>query len=643
LVLGGVLNSTKELIEPFFDIDFYGAQIERIRVKEPSLTEHYLNSGWKLGLDPSREFSTYGYLLFHEDVLAAGINPLVHYLLFGKSENRIVIPSADFKITNLVDEESSYYSPRLYPFLSHIEHFVRVPPVLTKLFQDIYATQLGFSTKKPGTSWFDEDYYLRTNPDLANYESSAFHHFAHHGFLEGRAPSLEFEESTKAARVPREIGELRARYIFNTSPISPNIPPARPPEQANQAMGLDSGLDNFRTLLLRGSSEVVIAIGHDDYKIAVGGIQKAAEYESSFFASRNINYLYLFPAIGLLRMRDASEELSLRLNLNGTTLSGSFDLAQILTLLKTGLAGKRVVNLTMHSVYGHSKKMLIPIIHHVNAENLSWFIHDYVLKCSSPQLLLNNVTFCGDPPLGSQMCSICVHGSSRSSHVEDTREIFESFEWNVYSPSSAGRKIMMQGSNPVSVDIKVLPHGELVESKKGKFRSWKNTEPKRLRIAFVGHPSASKGWLEFLALSNSKHSEHFDFFFFGVSELDKVHNNISRVSVKSSVTAIELRTKLGLKRIDAVFSWPVWPETFHFVGFEVMEAGLPIISSHSSGNLFDSATKHGYLISYERFEDLLADEGLGSRIRNFTKENSENASLEFKFSGLTPGALASER
>ena len=634
------MNPSKELIEPFFDIDFYGAQIDRIRVNEISLTEHYLNSGWKLGLDPSIEFSTYGYLLFNEDVLEAGINPLVHYLLFGMSENRIVIPSADFKISNLVDEESSYYFPRLSPFLRNIVHFVRVPPVLTKLFQDIYATQLGFSTKKPVTSWFDEEYYLRINPDVANYESSAFHHFAHHGFVEGRAPSLEFEELSKAARVPREIGELRARYIFNTSPNSNNYPP---PEQANEPMGLDSGLDNLRNLLFRGSSEVVIAIGHDDYKIAVGGIQKAAEYESSFFSSRNINYLYLFPAIGLLRMRDASEELSLRINLNGTALSGSFDLAQILTLLKIGLDEKRVVNLTMHSVYGHSKKMLLPIIQQVNAENLTWFIHDYALKCSSPQLLLNNVTFCGDPPLGSQICSICVHGSSRIRHVEDTREILEAFDWSVYSPSSAARKIMIKGSNPVSVDIKVLPHGELLESKRGKFRSRKNTDSKRLRIAFVGHPSASKGWLEFLALSNSKHSEHFDFYFFGVSELDKVHKNIFRVSVKSSESAIELRTKLGLKKIDAVFSWPVWPETFHFVGFEVMEAGLPIISNHSSGNLFDSATKHGYLISYERFEDLLADEGLGSRIRRFTKENSENASLEFKFSGLTPGALASER
>ena len=49
---------------------------------------HYLTEGWKLGYDPSLNFSTKSYLQFHGDVNAAGINPLLHYLNSGKKENR---------------------------------------------------------------------------------------------------------------------------------------------------------------------------------------------------------------------------------------------------------------------------------------------------------------------------------------------------------------------------------------------------------------------------------------------------------------------------------------------------------------------------------------------------------------------------
>jgi hypothetical protein len=198
---------------------------------------------------------------------------------------------------------------------------------------------------------------------------------------------------------------------------------------------------------------------------------------------------------------------------------------------------------------------------------------------------------------------------------------------------------MNQGSNPAGVQIEVLPHGELFESTTKTTQTDKTLDERRLRIAFVGHPATSKGWLEFLALVNSRHSEIFDFFFFGVSKVGNNYEKITRVPVRASVNGESLRRKLAQNRIDVIFSWPVWPETFHFVGYEAMEAGLPIISNSFSGNLVDSASKQGYLIAYNRFDDLLDDESLESRIRDFIKVNSGRPSLEFSYSGLTPGVF----
>jgi glycosyltransferase involved in cell wall biosynthesis/GT2 family glycosyltransferase len=50
---------------------------------------HFLRKGWREGRDPSSAFSTSWYLDQYADVRSAGINPLVHYLRFGRDEGRL--------------------------------------------------------------------------------------------------------------------------------------------------------------------------------------------------------------------------------------------------------------------------------------------------------------------------------------------------------------------------------------------------------------------------------------------------------------------------------------------------------------------------------------------------------------------------
>lgn len=54
-----------------------------------TLLAHYLSTGWEQGRDPSRHFSTDFYLRAYEDVAESGINPLVHYIRYGRAEGRI--------------------------------------------------------------------------------------------------------------------------------------------------------------------------------------------------------------------------------------------------------------------------------------------------------------------------------------------------------------------------------------------------------------------------------------------------------------------------------------------------------------------------------------------------------------------------
>lgn len=72
----------------FFDPEHYRKVSGTASFTKESGLDHYLESGWREGLDPSMEFSTQGYLDLYPDVAEAGINPLLHYVLSGRFENR---------------------------------------------------------------------------------------------------------------------------------------------------------------------------------------------------------------------------------------------------------------------------------------------------------------------------------------------------------------------------------------------------------------------------------------------------------------------------------------------------------------------------------------------------------------------------
>ena len=81
-----------------FDTQWYLKQYPDIAnnpesAKNPVL--HYLQLGGFEGRNPSEEFDTLWYLEQYEDVALEGFNPLIHYILHGKSEGRLSKPLSD--------------------------------------------------------------------------------------------------------------------------------------------------------------------------------------------------------------------------------------------------------------------------------------------------------------------------------------------------------------------------------------------------------------------------------------------------------------------------------------------------------------------------------------------------------------------
>ena len=74
----------------YFDKNYYFIQLSETEktIKNLDLIEHYMNEGWKKGYNPSSKFNTNKYLEINKDIKELGINPLEHYLKYGKKEKR---------------------------------------------------------------------------------------------------------------------------------------------------------------------------------------------------------------------------------------------------------------------------------------------------------------------------------------------------------------------------------------------------------------------------------------------------------------------------------------------------------------------------------------------------------------------------
>lgn len=104
----------------FFDAGYYAAQVEEEEFCSPEeAVQHYHETGWRSGLNPHPLFNTKYYLKNNGDVANRNINPLMHFVFSGISENRITSP--DFDNNFYV----STYGSQIPVGISAIQYYVR--------------------------------------------------------------------------------------------------------------------------------------------------------------------------------------------------------------------------------------------------------------------------------------------------------------------------------------------------------------------------------------------------------------------------------------------------------------------------------------------------------------------------------------
>jgi hypothetical protein len=152
---------------PYFDEMFYRRTYPGVVLSGEQALRHYMTKGWKKGLRPSAKFDGDGYLDLYPDVEAAQINPLVHYLRFGKAEGRFALPPFG-------------YLRKLHPVTERSR----------------------FRSLVLDSGLFDREFYLRTYPDINPQSVDPLDHYIDYGYREWRRTHPDFDARWYADNYP---------------------------------------------------------------------------------------------------------------------------------------------------------------------------------------------------------------------------------------------------------------------------------------------------------------------------------------------------------------------------------------------------------------------------------------------------------
>ena len=607
------------------DRDYYAGQLREAGIdpKGADLALHYWREGAAMGLDPSPDFSTSHYVSAHEDVVAAGINPFVHYLEEGRKEGRSTKGQVAPVERPNVEEEP-------------------LPPVEAASrksakndHRDLIATA------------FDASYYLAANPDVAAAKVDPLDHFMSNGWREGRNPNLSFSVShyldfypdvaeaginpflhylmagKAEGRTPRHDLGFRYDIIASMQPLEKRIEHARasaPKRVRTEPAKLREALRGATRLETQG---LYISVSHDDFTENFGGVQLVLMRESAAVDAKGFDHLHIFPAIPLQVAEIDVADPVVGVLLNRKRI-GFFTVSEVEQELYQAAPRIRSAPFVIHSLIGHRADALAAALKAASCTSGYYWVHDYSSVCTGYTLLRNDVEFCGGPAPTSTACAICVYGDLRVAQMKAHEVLFEELDLTVLAPSEAALDVWKASASAVAPAI-VHEHLK-VDYAPAKTETAKKTRP--LRVAYVGQPVAHKGWPVFKELTlRFGDDARYEFFHVGKGP-QGIPGTFREVAVGADDLDKMVRTLRDLE-IDVAIIWSLWPETFCIAAVEALRAGATVVTFKDSGNVAAIVRKTGFGAVLDSEDELNALFETGEVVDLAARARPERLTAEF--------------
>jgi len=191
-----------------FDVDYYNEQLgARLSLKDA--IKNYLFDGYKKGYNPSMWFDNNYYLETYKDIKDNDLNPLVHYLYFGKRENRKCKPvsseDVSLEVLNKVIKskmfDTNYYNKQVS------KHYNEANAIRDYF---IYGVEKGID---PSES-FSTNYYLTAYPDVKESNMNPLLHYIIYGKTEGRRCKEQVIKDINVVSY-KDIREINSSGLFD--------------------------------------------------------------------------------------------------------------------------------------------------------------------------------------------------------------------------------------------------------------------------------------------------------------------------------------------------------------------------------------------------------------------------------------------
>ncbi|HSF93890.1 MAG TPA: hypothetical protein VLA52_02610 [Thermohalobaculum sp.] len=562
-----------------FDADFYRRQCGENVPDHTDLLQHYLDIGWKQGRDPAPWFSTSAYLAGNPDVELAGINPLAHFVQYGRREGRVAgiarMPEAPATPEHCGPESAADEAARIAETIApHFDagFYLAVNPDVAEAGQDpvLHYVNQGWREGRDPTRGFSTSYYLDSSPDVRAEGLNPFWHF----IVAGR------EEN----RLPAEPGGYKAQILKALVPLEQTVESWCKARRDSARADAQELAEVLKRTLRRGSGRLLVGFAHDDYRNNVGGVQLCILREEQAALAAGHSYLSLRPRHPLPRLAAPAdaEGLEVEIALNGEEF-GWAPLSQLVATVARARSAKTAVSLVVHSLLGHAPEAVAAAAAAWEPDDAWFWLHDNFSICPSYALLRNGITFCGAPGPESQACGICVYGEERARHLPRIRDLFAAVPFTVVAPSESERALWTARSGIAATRCIVQPHLTL-DWTGARRRSGAEREGP-VRVAFAGIASTVKGWPAYRRLAESAAGlDGLEFHYLGVGEIDSSAITARHVAV-TSARRMAMRDALIDIGADLVVIWSACPETFSFTAYEALAAGAAIITHPGTGNV----------------------------------------------------------
>lgn len=211
-----------EVIRQHFDSPYYLSRNPDVGRAGIDPLVHFALWGWREGRDPNSVFSTHFYLLDNTDVSDQGINPFFHYVSKGMAEGRHARPPVKVEQPNSERErERAEAIQALKPYFDAPYYLLMNPDVAEAGFDPlVHYFNYGWKENRDPTPEFSTLDYLRFNSDVAEAGVNPFWHYIVAGKAEGRvwrAPDAEASSGGSTQhrdvdRIANEVAVIRSAF-----------------------------------------------------------------------------------------------------------------------------------------------------------------------------------------------------------------------------------------------------------------------------------------------------------------------------------------------------------------------------------------------------------------------------------------------